>query len=257
MPNSDEILVIILAAGKGKRMKSELPKVMHQLIGKPIIRHITDTLDTIDFAHKVLVVGVGKELVIQEFQGSDWEFAVQEQQLGTGDAVKTAWRYFENSDGQVLIVLGDVPMLRRESLVALLEQHQKSGAAATVLTCKPDDPGGYGRIIRDADGWVKAIVEHADATDKERQINEINTGIMVFQASALRDTLVRIGCDNAQGEYYLTDAIKLLLDEGQLTGAVVLEDYREGLGVNSLIQLKAMDEMIGEVKNIDNKLGEP
>ncbi|MFH2054498.1 MAG: NTP transferase domain-containing protein [bacterium] len=256
MTSTNKIVVIILAAGKGKRMNSELPKVLHEIAGKPIIRHVTDTLDTIELARKVLVVGVGKEMVIQEFAGSDWEFAVQERQLGTGHAVKVAWDYYADLDGDVLVMLGDVPLLRRESLVKLIEQHHTSGAAVTVLSCKPDDPAGYGRIIRDRDGWVKRIVEHADASDEERRIDEINTGIMIFKAAALRDTLGRIGCDNTQGEYYLTDAFKLLLEEGRRSGAVVLDDYREGLGINSLIQLEALRELFAEVKNVDNQLGD-
>jgi bifunctional UDP-N-acetylglucosamine pyrophosphorylase/glucosamine-1-phosphate N-acetyltransferase len=249
---SREIVVIILAAGKGKRMKSELPKVLPQIAGKPIIRHVTDALDTSELARKVLVVGVGKEMVMQEFAGSDWQFAVQEQQLGTGHAVKIAWDYFADLDGDVLVILGDVPLLRRESVVKLIEQHRLSDAAVTVLSCKPDDPTGYGRIVRDDAGWVKRVVEHADATDEERRINEINTGIMIFKAEALRETLDRIGCDNAQGEYYLTDAFKLLLDEGKRSGAVVLDDYREGLGVNSLLQLDELRELFDKVKNVDN-----
>lgn len=251
MTSNREIVVVILAAGKGKRMKSELPKVLHQIEGKPLIRHITDTLDTIESAGKVLVIGVGKEMVMQEFAGSDWKFAVQEEQLGTGHAVKTAWEYYADLSGDVLVVLGDVPLLRRESLVKLIEKHQQSGAAVTVLSCKPDDPSGYGRIIRDEEGWVKRIVEHADATEEERRVNEINSGIMIFQAAALRQTLDRIGCDNAQGEYYLTDAFKLLLDEGKRSGAVVLDDYREGLGVNSLSQLEGLRELFDKVKNVD------
>jgi bifunctional UDP-N-acetylglucosamine pyrophosphorylase/glucosamine-1-phosphate N-acetyltransferase len=253
----DEIIVIILAAGKGKRMKSDLPKVMHELAGKPIIRHVTDNLDSLGLARKVLVVGVGRELIMAEFEGSDYEFAVQQKQLGTGDAVRAAEQYFADSEGDVLIMLGDVPLLRRESLAELIDKHRESDAAATVLTCTPDDAGGYGRIIRDEEGWVKRIVEHADATDEERQVNEINTGIMIFKAAALRDTLQRIGCDNAQGEYYLTDAFKLLLDGDQRSAAVMLADYREGLGVNSLAQLDALHGLVDRRINIDKQLGEP
>ncbi len=241
MTDLSNIVAVVLAGGKGKRMKSEMPKVMHLLAGKPIIRHVLNTIAPLHFARTVVVVGHGREMLIKELEGSGVDFAVQEQQLGTADAVKSAEQYYRDFNGAVLVLLGDVPLLRTESVMSLVEQHRNSPAVVTVLTVNAPDPSGYGRIVRDSDGFVKKIVEHADATSEELQIREINTGIIIFDADALRYSLERIGCDNEQGEYYLTDAVKVLLAEGKRTGAVVVEDYREGLGVNSLNQLEQME----------------
>ncbi len=256
MTTFPDIIVIILAGGKGKRMESELPKVMHRLAGKPIIRHVTDTLQSLGFAGIVMVVGYGRELLFDEYRDEEIELAVQEKQLGTGDAVKAAAAHFADFSGDVLIVLGDVPLLRRESIVRLIEEHRRSAVAATVLTSILDNPGGYGRIVCGADGLVKKIVEDADASSEELRIKEINTGIMIFDAGSLRIALDKIDCNNTQGEYYLTDAVRVLLDMGKRTGAVTLADYREALGINSIEQLQNMEEMFSAIKNIDNKLSE-
>jgi bifunctional UDP-N-acetylglucosamine pyrophosphorylase/glucosamine-1-phosphate N-acetyltransferase len=254
--NFPDTIAVVLAAGKGKRMKSSLPKVMHKLHGKPIIRYVTKTLTDCGFAGIVIVVGIGRELIYEEFEGDRIDFAVQEQQLGTGDAVKAARGYFAEFNGHVLVTLGDVPLLRSQSLQNLVSEHRSSGAAVTVLSAVLDDPSGYGRIVRGENGQVKRIVEHADANDEEKRIREINTGIIVFEASALRNALERIDCDNAQGEYYLTDAVKILLSDGEQAGAVTLGDHREGLGINSVDQLQAVSELMAEIKNVDKELGE-
>lgn len=241
MTDLNHIIAVVLAGGKGKRMKSEMPKVMHLLAGKPIIRHVLNTIAPLHFARTVVVVGHGREMLTKELADSGAEVAVQEQQLGTADAVRSAERFYRDFDGAVLVLLGDVPLLRTESVLHLVEQHRDSPAVVTVLTVMAPDPSGYGRIVRDSDGFVKKIVEHADATSEELQIREINTGIIIFDADALRYSLERIDCNNEQGEYYLTDAVKVLLTEGKRTGAVVVDDYREGLGVNSLNQLEQME----------------
>lgn len=256
MTEFSNTIAIILAGGKGKRMKSDLPKVMHLLAGRPVIRHVTDTLEPLGFAEIVLVVGHGRELLFDEYRGSAVKFAVQEQQLGTADAVKAAWKYFADFSGDVLVTLGDVPLLSEETLRGLVGQHSKSPATVTVLTAFLEDPTGYGRVVRGEDGFIKKIVEHADATDEERQIREINTGIIMFEAEALRHSLGRIDRNNEQGEFYLTDAVKILLQEGKLSGAVALADPREGLGINSTEQLAQMEGHFREIKNVDNRLGE-
>jgi bifunctional UDP-N-acetylglucosamine pyrophosphorylase/glucosamine-1-phosphate N-acetyltransferase len=235
------IIAVVLAGGKGKRMKSELPKVMHQVAGKPIIKHVLKTIAPLHFKRTVVVVGHGREILTKELKGSGVEIAVQEQQLGTADAVKSAEKFYRDFDGAVLVLLGDVPLLRTESVRRLVNEHSNSPAVVTVLTVMAPDPSGYGRIVRDSDGFVKKIVEHADATTEELQIREINTGIIIFDVDALRYSLERIDCNNEQGEFYLTDAVKVLLAEGKRTGAVVLDDYREGLGINSIAQLQEME----------------
>jgi bifunctional UDP-N-acetylglucosamine pyrophosphorylase/glucosamine-1-phosphate N-acetyltransferase len=196
----------------------------------------------------VLVVGQGRELIQQLYEGSTVHFAIQHEQRGTADAVKVARDHFRNFAGSVLVITGDVPLLRRESLAYLIDEHLRNDYAATVLTSIPPDAAGYGRIIRDNKRRVKKIVEQADCTDEEQKVTEINTGIFVFDAQSLDAALDKVDRNNAQGEYYLTDVVQILLREGKVTGAVVLDDYREALGVNSAEQLRELEAIFFQLK---------
>ena len=248
MRNSQHIIAVVLAAGKGKRMQSELPKVLQPIAGRPLITYLTDTLNSLGLQQIVLVVGHGRKLVQKLYEGTEIAFAVQHELKGTADAVKSAREYFRKLDGGVLVITGDVPLLRRESLARLIDEHFQRGSAATVLTSIPPDAAGYGRIVRDSGGRVKKIVEQADCTNEEQQIREINTGIFLFDAPALDAALDKVDRNNAQGEYYLTDVVQILLREGKTTGAVLLDDYREALGVNSVEQLQELEAIFVELK---------
>jgi bifunctional UDP-N-acetylglucosamine pyrophosphorylase/glucosamine-1-phosphate N-acetyltransferase len=248
LKNSQHIVAVVLAAGKGKRMKSDLPKVLQPIAGRPLITYLTDTLNSLGLRQIVLVVGHGRELVQKLYEGTEIAFAVQHELKGTADAVKSAREYFHKLDGGVLVITGDVPLLRRESLARLIDEHFRLGSAATVLTSIPPDATGYGRIVRDSDGRVKKIVEQADCTNEEKQIGEINTGIFLFGAPSLEAALDKVDCNNAQGEYYLTDVVQILLREGKATEAVMLDDYREALGVNSVEQLRELETIFNELK---------
>ena len=231
-----EIETVILAAGKGKRMVSALPKVLHQICGRPMIAYVLDTLSSLGMASPIVVVGHGAEQV-QAALGEGVRFAVQAEQLGTGHAVMQAMPYLEGYAGTVLIIYGDVPFLRPETIETLLSHHRTQRATATVLTDLRDDPTGYGRVVRDANGNVSRVVEEPDASDQEREIREVNAGMYAIEAGALRDALRALRPANVQGEYYLTDAIGVLLDGGHTVAAVVVSASQEATGINSRADL--------------------
>ena len=231
-----EIETVILAAGKGKRMVSALPKVLHQICGRPMIAYVLDTLSSLGMASPIVVVGHGAEQV-QAALGEGVRFAVQAEQLGTGHAVMQAMPYLEGYAGTVLIIYGDVPFLRPETIETLLSHHRTQRATATVLTDLRDDPTGYGRVVRDTNGNVSRVVEEPDASDQEREIREVNAGMYAIEAGALRDALRALRPANVQGEYYLTDAIGVLLDGGHTVAAVVVSASQEATGINSRADL--------------------
>lgn len=237
---------VILAAGKGTRMKSDLPKVLHPLNDRPMIHFVIDAAEQLKSDKIVLIIGHKKELVMDATRERPVSFAVQSPQLGTGHAVMQAADQFEGYDGDVLVLSGDVPLLRAESLKALIDQHQASGAIATLLTTEMDDPTGYGRVVRDDDGLVKEIVEHKDASEAIRRIREINVGIYVFKGKPLFETLPTVKNDNVQGEYYLPDVLKIYVERGEKIAAVITEDTEETHGINTVDQLKNAERILNE-----------
>jgi bifunctional UDP-N-acetylglucosamine pyrophosphorylase/glucosamine-1-phosphate N-acetyltransferase len=241
MPDSN-LDVVILAAGLGTRMKSATIKVLHRAAGRPIIDYVLDLAGEVGAPSPVVVIGHQREAV-QKSIGDRARFAVQEQQLGTGHAVLQA-APFVSGGGRVLILSGDVPLTRPETLRRLLDEHARANNALTVLTMRLDDPARYGRIVRNARNEVEQIVEFKDATDEQRQIGEVNAGIYVFEADALFDNLRNLSTNNAQGEYYLTDVLGALRGAGRNVGAVIVDDPVEALGVNSRAELATVEEEI-------------
>ncbi|WP_405555107.1 bifunctional UDP-N-acetylglucosamine diphosphorylase/glucosamine-1-phosphate N-acetyltransferase GlmU [Streptomyces sp. NBC_01171] len=233
--------VVVLAAGEGTRMKSATPKVLHQICGRSLVGHVLAASRELDPAELVVVVGHAREQVAAHLAEIDPEVrtAVQEQQNGTGHAVRMALEELGGPvDGTVVVVCGDTPLLTADTLAALTGTHQADGNAVTVLTAEVPDATGYGRIVRDgASGAVTAIVEHKDATDEQRAIREINSGVFAFDGRLLADALKQVRTDNSQGEEYLTDVLGILRAAGHRVGASVAGDHREIAGINNRVQL--------------------
>lgn len=234
---------IVLAAGQGTRMKSDLYKVLHPVCGKPMVAHVIDNIRTLGADRIVTIVGHGAEKVEQTL-GEKSEYALQEEQLGTAHAVQQAETLIGALSGTTIVVCGDTPLIRPETMEALIAHHNKMGAKATILTAIADDPTGYGRIIRGEEGQVLRNVEQKDATEQEQQVTEINTGTYCFDNEALFATLKKVTNDNAQGEYYLPDVIGILQSEQELVSAYVTDDFSETLGVNDRVVLSEAERVL-------------
>jgi len=241
--STENLAAVILAAGKGTRMKSEQPKVLHQIAGQPLALYPVQWCQSLGCQKTVMVIGHQAERVKETFAPYPVDFVVQEQQLGTGHALMVTESALQSFSGTLLLLCGDVPLLREETLRHLVATHQTSQAAVTVLTTEMENPYGYGRIIRRS-GQIEKIVEEKDATSEEKQVTEINTGIYAFQAPLVFELLHRIGNDNAQGEYYLTDIISLAQSSGLKAAACLLEDPRECMGINDRVQLSQAGEIL-------------
>lgn len=237
--------VLILAAGAGTRMKSSMPKVLHQVAGVSMIEHILDLCDELNLGSPITVIGHEADQMRTALAHRQVKFAVQEQQMGTGHAVMVAQGQLPEQ-GNTLILYGDVPLLKASTVAAFLKQHSDEGNAATVMTTCMADPAGYGRIIRGEGGKLLQIVEQRDATEAQHRINEINTGIMCFDTRYLKTALQNLTNDNDQKEYYLTDAIELLEKSKLSIGAYIVADPREVMGINSRVQLHEAEQIYRE-----------
>jgi bifunctional UDP-N-acetylglucosamine pyrophosphorylase/glucosamine-1-phosphate N-acetyltransferase len=240
--------VVVLAAGQGTRMRSATPKVLHTLGGRSLLGHVLAAAEPLHADATVVVVGAGRAQVEAHLA----EVApgalpvVQEEQRGSGHAAAVALAAVPDLDGPVLLVNGDAPLLRADTVAGLVEAHRAAGSVLTVLTAEVEDPTGLGRIVRDADGGVRAIVEERDATPEQRAIREINAGVYVGDAAALRRTLARIGADNDQGEQYVTDVLGLLVEEGAPVGGYVADDADDVLGCNDRRELAARGRTLND-----------
>lgn len=226
---------IVLAAGKGKRLHSEqfnLPKVLREANGKPLIGHVLEHIDFIAKNDTVIVVGYMKEKVIEKV-GNEYKYSVQDEQKGTGHAVMCAKEQFDGYDGDVLILYGDMPLVKKQTYQAIIDKHIESGADCTLLTAIVDDPPAYGRIIRDEDGGVCGIVEDKDCDALQKQIKEVNVGIYVFKSKLLFESLKELKSNNAQNEYYLTDMPMILLKKGKKIETYSINNSTEMYGVNT------------------------
>jgi len=235
---------LVLAAGMGKRMDSDLPKVLHRALDKPLIEHVLDQVAPLAPDRVVVVVGHREELVRAALAPRGSRFATQSPQLGTGHAVQVAWEEAAPGAPTVLILAGDMPLVRTESLRRLLARHAGEGNAVTFLSALLDDPAGYGRVIRDDAGGFVKIVEEKDATDAERAVREVNSGIYCFEKGPLREALGSLRADNRQKEYYLTDTLAILRGQGLGVGIERAADPRECFGVNTPDQLRMVEETL-------------
>jgi len=246
--NERPLIILVLSAGRGTRMESDLAKVLHEVGGRPMVEYVLDTAEELRPEKTIVVVGhqAGK---VREVVAGRAECALQEPQLGTGHAVMCARRLFEESPGDLLLLYGDVPLITPETARNIVDTHRNGSFSGTVLTAVLDDPTGYGRIIRKQDGSVDRIVEHKDASEEEKKVREINTGICCFRIPDILPVLGELSDDNAQGEYYITDAFELLNRRGLRVGAAAARDPEEVEGVNTLEQLAHVSNMISRRKS--------
>ena len=239
-----KLTLLILAAGKGTRLKSTLPKVLHQLAGKSLIEHVVEAARPLNPSATCVVVGYEAGRVQNALSHLPLQFAIQEPQLGTGHAVQVAGSFWKPNEGDLLVLSGDVPLISTKTLQGLLNQHTQSDASATLLSTKLEDPAGYGRVARSADGDVQRIVEHKDANHEERLISEINTGIYCFVIADLAQVIDQLSAENSQGEYYFTDCVGLLRKQNKRVSAVVCEDPSEVSGINSRAELAELERIV-------------
>jgi len=238
-------VAIILAAGQSKRMKSDLPKVLHQACGKAMIDHVLDAARGAGADRIVIVVGHKADVVQEALEHHpDVEFALQAEQLGTGHAVNCCRDLVASHKGPVLVLTGDTPLLRAESLSQLVDELQKSQAACVVGTAETKNNHGLGRIVRDADGAFLRITEHKDCTEEELKITEINTGCFAYDCESLFDALGQVGSNNSQGEFYLTDCAEILRNQGKRVQALNCFSIEEAMGVNTQEQLAEVEKVM-------------
>ena len=240
---------LILAAGQGKRIKSDLPKVLHKVCGKEMVNHVIDTLRKENIEDINVIIGKGADLVKENTKSRNISYSLQEEHLGTGHAVKCAIDFLKGKRGTVAIFNGDAPLITEETIEELFKTHKENGNSATILTSILNDASGYGRIIRKGNEVLK-IVEHKDCNDEELKVKEINSGMYCFEIESLVECLGNLSNNNSKGEYYLTDVIGMLKEKNEKVGALVIS-YEETLGVNSRVQLAEVEAVLR--KRINNK----
>ena len=243
------IATIILAAGKGTRMKSELVKVLHPILGLPLLSYpIELSLSGIKAEKTIVVVGHQADRIQERFKDLKIDFALQKEQLGTGHAVLQAIPFLHEFSGTVLILCGDVPLVKVETLRSFIDTYKENESTLSVLTAVVEEPFGYGRILRNSEGWLEKIVEEKDASEEERMIREINTGIFCVKAPFLMEGLKEIGKENAQGEYYLTDLVEIAKKKGLRCSAHIVADPVEVMGINTRVDLAMANEVLRQEK---------
>jgi bifunctional UDP-N-acetylglucosamine pyrophosphorylase/glucosamine-1-phosphate N-acetyltransferase len=240
----EDTVAVVLAAGPGKRMGGDIPKVLVELEGVPLVLWVLRAIEAAAIGRVVVVVGHRGEQVIEALKGYSVEFVWQHERLGTAHALQQVEPLIRDHQGPLAVLLGDVPRIRPETIRNLIATHCQSNSSATVLSASLDNPFGYGRVVRGAEGDLDRIVEERDADDKIKKVNEINTGTMCFFAPDLLSVLPSLSNENAQGEYYLTDAIGQLLRQGLKVSAHCLTDSNEGMGVNSPDQLSNLQQLM-------------
>jgi bifunctional UDP-N-acetylglucosamine pyrophosphorylase/glucosamine-1-phosphate N-acetyltransferase len=242
MNDRPQVDAVVLAAGKGTRMKSDKPKVLHELAGRSLLDHVLDTARRAGVDRTVVVVGHQADRVRAACAADDLTFVVQEPQLGTGHAVQVAESSLRDG-GWTVVLAGDVPLLRAETLAALVADTRRTGAAAVVLTCVVEDAGAYGRMVKDPGGNLQRIVEARDATAAELAIGEYNSGVYCFRTDRLRAALASLTTDNDQGEYYLTDTVGWLVGRGEVVRTLATDDPDEVVGINNVDELTAAERL--------------
>ena len=239
--NNNPLAVTILAAGKGTRMDSDLPKVLHKIGGKPMLSHVIQRAVELGAQKIISIIGYQHELVKETIANEPTRFAIQLDQLGTGHAVLQCASELSGFNGSILVLSGDVPLISFNTLQNLLETHDASNSRATLLSAEVNDATGYGRVIRNSVGNLDRIVEHKDANENELNVNEMNAGIYVFDCKTLFELLPQVGNNNSQGEYYLPDVLSLILDKGGKVAIEKTNNITEIQGVNTIQQLKDLD----------------
>jgi UDP-N-acetylglucosamine pyrophosphorylase len=249
-PRKDkETAAVVLAAGKGTRMRSDLPKVAVPLMGKAMILHVLESLVQARVRRVVIIVGYKKEEIISlipEFPGVTIEYAEQKEQLGTAHALLCAKETLKGYQGPLVVACGDMPLIRSSTFASLLNLHEERGFSATVLSARQENPTGYGRLVRDEKGELERIVEEKDATDEIRTIQETNSGTYIFNAPDIFSVLSTIGSTNAQNEYYLPDAIEVFRKNGKGVGSLILEDPLEAMGANSKEDILMLEQKLSD-----------
>ena len=240
---------LVLAAGQGKRIKSDLPKVLHKVCGKEMVKHVIDSVRGAGIDDVNLIIGKGAELVKERTSDRNVSYSLQEEQLGTGHAVKCSKEFLKDKKGVVAVFAGDTPLIKTSTIEKLFAEHINNENSATILTSLVEDPTGYGRIVRDSNGQVLKIVEHKDCNEDELKINEMNTAIYCFDIELLVKALDKITNNNNQGEYYLTDVREILKKDNNKIGAVITE-FEETIGVNSRVQLAEAEQILRKRINL-------